>query len=455
MSEVIEHARYTCAISALHTVLAIPRGIPILHSGPGCASRQYGKTPYSAGYQGEGYAGGGKISCTNTSQTEVVFGGEEKLRTTIAGTLKVVDGDLYVVQSGCTAGIIGDDVEAVAGEFADKGYPVIGVDTAGFRGNNYVGHELVVNTIINQFVGNIQPHIRKKTVNVFSVVPYQDIYWRGDLEEIKRILEGIGLKVNILYGYGSAGVSEWKDIPNAQFNLVIGPWVGLSTAQLLEKKYGTPYLHYPILPVGLKATSKFLRKVAEFAGLDSKAVEGFIEKEERRVKQYFVSFGDFVSDFSIMLPYNLYTIADSAYGLGLTDFLVNELGLDPKGVYVTENPDASNQTAIKKFAGEIDERLSDRIIFEPDGAVINKNIEKDLEKERVKSVILGSSVEENLRHKRNIVVKVSLPVTDRIIMSNTYVGYQGGLNLMEDLYSDLFHDGKIHRNASNGFKKAD
>ena len=33
---IVEQERYTCAIGALQTVVAIPRAAPILHSGPGC-----------------------------------------------------------------------------------------------------------------------------------------------------------------------------------------------------------------------------------------------------------------------------------------------------------------------------------------------------------------------------------------------------------------------------------
>lgn len=98
MSNLIEQAKFTCALGALQTVLAIPKGIPIVHAGPGCAARQFAFASNGAGYQGEGYAGGGQISCTNSTQSEVIFGGERKLRATVEGTLKVLKGDLYVIQ---------------------------------------------------------------------------------------------------------------------------------------------------------------------------------------------------------------------------------------------------------------------------------------------------------------------------------------------------------------------
>lgn len=140
----IGHPHYGCALSAQQTVLAIPRGIPIVHAGPGCSSKAFGFSAYGAGYQGEGYAGGSAVSSTNATEQDVVFGGERKLRDLVDGTLRIIDGDLYVILSGCTSGIIGDDVVKIANEFADQGAPVVGAETAGFRGSSYQGHEIVV-----------------------------------------------------------------------------------------------------------------------------------------------------------------------------------------------------------------------------------------------------------------------------------------------------------------------
>ena len=39
----------------------------------------------------------------------------------------------------------------------------------------------------------------EKLVNIFGIVPYHDPFWSGNLEEIKRILEKIGLKVNTFF----------------------------------------------------------------------------------------------------------------------------------------------------------------------------------------------------------------------------------------------------------------
>ena len=54
MSSIIEKPRFSCALAAQQTVLAIPGAAPIIHAGPGCASKASGFAGVQAGQQGEG-----------------------------------------------------------------------------------------------------------------------------------------------------------------------------------------------------------------------------------------------------------------------------------------------------------------------------------------------------------------------------------------------------------------
>ena len=195
----ISEPRFTCALGAQNTVLAIPRAIPIVHAGPGCSSIVSAFA--QSGYQGEAYAGGNQVPSTNTDESNVVFGGERDLRSEIESAMQVMKGDLFVVLSGCTAGIIGDNVEEIAKDYAVEGLPIVGTDTPGFKGNAYHGHEAVIKAIINQYVGNVKPNVQKGLVNVFADVPAQNPFWRGDFEQLKILVEKLGLKVypKILY----------------------------------------------------------------------------------------------------------------------------------------------------------------------------------------------------------------------------------------------------------------
>ena len=112
----IEQPRFSCAIGALQSVVAIPKAVPILHSGPGCGDMVAGFFERS-----KGYAGGDTSPCTNFTERDVVFGGAEKLRKIIKNSYKVLESDLQVVMTGCTGGIVGDDIESVVQEFQNEG----------------------------------------------------------------------------------------------------------------------------------------------------------------------------------------------------------------------------------------------------------------------------------------------------------------------------------------------
>ncbi|HEY3379889.1 MAG TPA: nitrogenase component 1, partial [Armatimonadota bacterium] len=110
-SSFIERPRYLCSLGgAMGTVTALPGAIPILHAAAGCAGNITWTQNGGSGLQVGGYCGGLSVPSSNVREREVVFGGDERLREEIANTLKIIDGDLYIVLTGCVTEIIGDDV---------------------------------------------------------------------------------------------------------------------------------------------------------------------------------------------------------------------------------------------------------------------------------------------------------------------------------------------------------
>lgn len=435
MSRIIEQPRYSCALGAQQTVAAIKKAVPILHAGPGCS----GKISSLIG-QGEGYAGGNTIPCTNATESEVVFGGEDKLRGVIDGAFKVIDAELYVVLSGCTSDIVGDDIGSVTADYQQQGRPIVYAETGGFKSNNYVSHEVVVRAIVEQYVNlfNVNPKVEAGLVNVFSAVPYQDPYWNGNLEEIKRVLEGIGLKVNILFGLESGGVEEWKTIPSAQFNIVANAWAGLEIAKYLEKKYGTPYLHFPYIPIGGTETSKFLRQVGEFGKLTTDLVEGFIKKEEEKFYAHLERTADFMLEFRYGLPRRFYTILDAGYALGFSKFLLNELGIIPEKQYIIDDTPEEYQEGIREEFKNISELRSAEAVFDIDGGAVQEAIRKDTQKNR--ALILGSGWDRDLAAEIGAdLLIISVPVAYRLVLNCGYAGYNGGLRAIEDIYDRVLN----------------
>ena len=427
MTKILDKQRYKCAMSAMSTVQAIERAIPILHSGPGCAQ----KLSNSAG--SSGFFSPNIFPCTSINERDVVFGGEEKLQSTIENALKVIDADLYVVLTGCTPEIVGDDVEEVVGGFKNSKKSVIFTSTPGFKGNNYKGHEWVIDAIVDQLLEPVAENEKEKgLVNIWADVPYQDEFWLGNLRALEALLSAIGLTPNTIFGH-RRGLENIHRIPKAEFNLLVSPWVGLENVKHMQEKFGTPYLHWPTLPIGAFETSKFLRAVVEFAHLDTKKVEAFIKEREAYYYYYIERFADIFLETRAMSK-RFSVVADAQYALGITKFLVNDLGRFPAKQYIVDDTPKEYQAAVKGYFKDLNYGIEAEAIFGVDGWEIHEDIKKT--DYNGYPLILGSYWEKELVQQTNAhFVNVSWPVNERLVMNGYYVGYDGGLRLLEDIYS--------------------
>jgi len=440
MSNVIEQGRYTCAIGAMQSVVAIRRAVPILHAGPGCGDMITGFFERATGY-----AGGSTAPCTNFSEREVVFGGIDRLREIVANTYKVLDTDLQVILTGCTSGIVGDDVDALADEFRAEGKPVVSVETAGFKCNNYEAHSLVANAIIDQYVdrfsnGN-ENRCEPNTVNLFASLPYQDPFWKGNLGEYKRLLEGLGLKAQVLFGPLSEGAEEWKRIPRANFNILVSPWYGKPIADHLKTNYGQPYTWFPHIPIGANAAEKFLRQVSEFAleqnaDINRERAETFIRREREAYYEEIDNLATFLMEFRYGLPTHVHVLHDAGYVVGLSKFLLHEVGIVPKEQFVTDNtPDKFKEQIRAELASTSDKREIP-ITFEPDAGLVQEAVRNI--KHGGRGLIIGSGWDKELaREKDYDFLSAAAPSPYRLVLTTGYVGFSGGLRVIEDIYHNV------------------
>ena len=327
MAKILDKQRYTCALGAINTIHAIDRVIPVLHSGPGCAGKLTGGGGSSGLYSPNIYP------CSSVSEKEVVFGGEEKLRDTIENALKVIDADLFVVTSGCTSEIIGDDIGKIAEEFRSQGKPVVYANTPGFKGSNLIGHDWILEAIFDQYV---EPAEKEKgLVNLFVSIPYYDPYWHGNLRELEGLLKELGLKVNTIFGH-NRNVSNLKRVAAAEYSILVSPWIGYDSTKLLEEKFGIPFLHYPVLPIGAFETSKFLRAVSDFTGLDKENTEKIINAHEAEYYYFIERFADLFLEMRA-ISHRFVVAADATYTLAITKFLTNDMGLFPTKQFILDD----------------------------------------------------------------------------------------------------------------------
>jgi nitrogenase molybdenum-iron protein beta chain len=431
MAQILDQPRYKCALAAMQTVQAIPRAIPVLHCGPGCAEK------LNSGTGTSGMFSPNIFPCTSVSEKEVIFGGVEKLRDTITNALKVIDADLYVVLTGCTAEIIGDDVEEVIRDFTDAEKPVVFANTPGFKGNNYQGHDWILSAIFDRYLGssyaqNVSAPKEKGLVNIFAGPPLQDPFWLGNLRELEKLVAELGLTPNTIFGHGR-GIPNINRIPQAEFNLLISPWSGLESARLLENKFGTPYLHYPVLPIGAAETSKFLRAVAAFTGVSDAITERVVSAHEAEYYYYIERFADTFLELRIMSK-RFAVVSDAQYSLAVTKFLVNDLGMFPTTPFITDNTPEQYRPVIDAEFRKLNYGIEIVPEYSTDGFSIHQKI---LAADFAGTpLILGSSWEKPLANAlQGHFVNISYPTIERLIINGCVAGYSGGLKLLEDIYS--------------------
>ena len=425
MAKLLDKQRYKCALGAMQSVQAITRALPILHAGPGCAQK------LSEGIGSSGYFSPNIFPCTSINEKDVVFGGTKKLESTIENALKVIDADLYVVLTGCIPEIVGDDSGEVVSRFEESEKPVIYAPTAGFKGNNFKGHEQVVNAIIDQYLKKSDKK-QKGLVNIWADVPYQDLFWLGNLRELEKLVAELGLTPNTIFGY-NRGIENINKIPEAEFNLLVSPWVGLSSVKKLEKKFGTPYLHYKTLPIGATETSKFLREVGKFTGVEEAKVEAVIKEHEDYFYYLIERYADlFLENRVINKQFTV--VADAQYSLAITKFLVNDIGLTPAKQFVVDDTPANYRESIAEEFKKLNFNIEADVSFETDGYKIHEGIKNH--DYHGYPLVLGGYYEKEITESLNgNFINISWPVQDRVVFDNFYAGYAGGIRLLEDIYT--------------------
>jgi nitrogenase molybdenum-iron protein beta chain len=388
---------------------------------------------FGAGYFGPGYCSNNSAPSSGITETEVVFGGSERLREQIESTLKLIDGKLYVVATGCMTEMIGDDAAGVASEFAEEGEPVIAISTPSFKGDNYYGYEILLEGIFNRWLRPSKEK-DKNLINIFGVIPGYDPFFRGDLEEIERIGAKLGLKLNTFFT-PTQSFENITSAPKAALNVIFSRTRCQGFAERFETRHGTPYW-VTDLPVGPEASDAFIRELAQKLQLDT--AEQVIAAENNWYYRYFERTVDSYMDGD--LRYYSVSVTNSNYAVPIAKYMHHELGWVLIDSFITDTLNDDQKISLSQAFSE----LTVKPIYEGSAIKIARAITQNHPEYRGQRYfdaktplfIVGSTYEKQTALKRGArYLSVSFPVFDRVITTAGYAGYRGGLRLYEDLIS--------------------
>jgi len=424
------------------TVNALPRAVAVLHASQGCGGNSNGAIMAAAGHFGSGYCGGASVPASGISEKQIVFGGLERLQEQLRTTLEVIKADLLVLITGCTAEIIGDDVETALREFREQDPsrpPLIHASGAGFKGNAYFGYDSVLQSLFRNYLKPTK--VKKKgKVNIWGLPPALDVFWEGNLVELRRSLEGIGLSVNSFFTKSDT-LENIQACAEAELNIVVSPVNGIEAAKVFKEVHGVDFAVYD-LPIGAKATEDFIRSVANRLNLNKEKVNDFIKTEKNLYYHYFSRISDSYCDLD--LQRYAVIVADTTYAISLAGFAQHELGWVPKLVAVTDVvPDEQKPVILERFAKAVS--AAEKIVaFETDTSqIITRLYERWPRPDGNKyyrpfspAFVIGSRLDKDFADSIGALhLSVSYPISNRVVLARCYAGYRGGLLLIEDILS--------------------
>ncbi|MDQ0204488.1 nitrogenase component 1 [Pectinatus haikarae] len=419
MTAEIGKTRYGCNLQgALSTLEAVEAVVPIIHGTAGL-----GIQSFAANKSGNGIVGsinGYSVPSTNMYEKQIVFGGGSRLREQIKNTVRVIEGQLYVVLSGVESEMISDDVVAMTQEITDQGYAAAYYKAPGFRGHARTGYEEVVAVLLDQIAGKAPKQEREtKSVNIFGIIPQQDLYWQGNLREIQRIMGSLGVKTNRLFGDGEDWQS-WQSVPAAALNVVVSKW-GVKAAENLRSTYGTPYVFIENPGLG-PDTDNFVEIVGEQLGISKNVVDNFLYSEKKKFDYVIRQFAEYYYSYDFRRKISV--IGEESKVIRYGEFLKKYLGMQIKTAVITDyEGDSQEQQPVKSL-----EKIISDIVYSDDTERIEEKLGPDNE------IIFGSELEAGAAARLNAeLFVIGNPQNRELAVSGVDIGYAGAIALIEKI----------------------
>ncbi|MFP3154514.1 nitrogenase [Lachnospiraceae bacterium ZAX-1] len=248
---------------------------------------------------------------TNLTESDVVLGGEEKLKRAIVAADTRYRPDAIIVLSTCIPGITGDDLDGVASELKEQIFAtLLPIHCEGFKTKIMAtAYDAIFHTFLRNVVDGVdetefaiydneeavakEKIRRSRLVNLLNVSSMTG----PDQQELTRLLNKLGLKVNMLPC--DAHPDAFRFAPFAALSIGVCPTHDDYFMTYLQERFGVPFVSGQ-MPIGIENTSIWLRQIAEVFGLEEVA-ERIIKAETEELNKALEPIKRFLAGKTAML----------------------------------------------------------------------------------------------------------------------------------------------------------
>jgi nitrogenase molybdenum-iron protein NifN len=379
------------------------------------------------------------IPLATTAMTEVstILGGEDNIEQAILTLVEKAQPDLIGLLTTGLTETRGDDMDGILKSIRQRhpeldSLPIIFVSTPDYKGALQDGFAAAVQSIVTTDYGQPVGAIRESPLQQVTILA-GSMLAPGDVEEIKEIVEGFGLKPLVIPDLsgsvdghldddynsktpGGTSLEQLQQLERSLLTIALGESMR-TAAKTLQQRFGTKFEVLPRL-AGLAATDKFLWLLAQIASdRQNLQIPSKYQRQRRQLQ-------DAILDTHFYLGGKKISLALEPDLLYQTSWLLTEMGVEIQAAVTT-----TKSPLLKEL---------------PFDSVTIGDLE-DLEDLAPGSdLIITNSQGKSLANRLHIpLYRIGYPIYDRLGNgSRCLVGYRGTMQLLFDLgniFIDLGH----------------
>lgn len=413
----------TCQpVGAMYASLGLHGCLPHSHGSQGCCS--YHRSALTRHYKEPVMSG-----TSSFTEGSSVFGGQSNLIQAFQNMFNVYDPDIIAVHTTCLSETIGDDVHQITVQAqkdgkVPEGKHIISASTPSYIGSHVTGFSNMCASIAKHF-----PEVSEEKTDTINILPG----WvePSDMMELKRIMKAMSVPfimfpdtsgvmdapqtgTHQFFPKGGTTIPDLKKSGSSKFTFSLGKLCSEDAGIELKNKCDVPFETMDI-PLGIKATDRFLMKVSEITGCpvpeEIADERGQLVDVITDMEQYF--YGRKVA---------LYGDPDTL--IPLIEFLV-DIGMKP--VHIVSG------TPGKYFLEKLAELVPDANV--KNGPQADMFLMHQWIKNEPVDLIIGNTYGKYIARDENIpFIRMGFPIYDRI--GHSYfpmIGYKGGIRLLEKI----------------------